>query len=192
VKAIPRCGERLFSLHTNTALKALHMHFNMTESHALAIRVGVLSHLRENKSLETLSMTSEYTTFDDYLVCVAAIHPNTTLKSLRLLPLHGADFCVDQDEANGLVATVLKNKYGLEDFSGIPHGPGDITSILQLNAAGRRYLVQDGFSISKGVDVLSVVCDLVITSTLCSCICWRIQDFVTEALSKLRIARRVQ
>jgi hypothetical protein len=28
---------------------------------------------------------------------------------------------------------------------------------LQLNAAGRRYLVQDGSSISKGVDVLSGV-----------------------------------
>jgi hypothetical protein len=36
---------------------------------------------------------------------------------------------------------------------------GDIRSILQLNRAGRRYLVQDGSSISKGVDVLSRVND---------------------------------
>jgi hypothetical protein len=146
------------SLHTNTALKALHMHFepNMTESQVLAIRVGVLCDLRQNKSLETLSMTSELATFEDYLICVRAIHPNNTLKSLRLLPLHGADACVDQDETKDLI-TALKKNYGLEEIPGLQHGPGDISSILQLNAAGRRYLVQDGSSISKGVDVLSRV-----------------------------------
>jgi hypothetical protein len=31
--------------------------------------------------------------------------------------------------------------------------------ILLLNAAGRRYLIKDGSSISKGVDVLSAVSD---------------------------------
>jgi hypothetical protein len=34
---------------------------------------------------------------------------------------------------------------------------GDVGAILRLNAAGRRYLVQDGFSISKGIEVLSAV-----------------------------------
>jgi hypothetical protein len=33
----------------------------------------------------------------------------------------------------------------------------DVGSILRLNGAGRRYLVQDGSSISKGVEVLSRV-----------------------------------
>jgi hypothetical protein len=32
-----------------------------------------------------------------------------------------------------------------------------VDAILRLNAAGRRYLVQDGSSISKGVEVLSRV-----------------------------------
>jgi hypothetical protein len=34
---------------------------------------------------------------------------------------------------------------------------GDVSAILRLNAAGRRYLIEDGASISKGVDVLSRV-----------------------------------
>ena len=35
----------------------------------------------------------------------------------------------------------------------------DVGTILRLNGAGRRYLVQDGSSISKGVEVLSRVND---------------------------------
>jgi hypothetical protein len=34
---------------------------------------------------------------------------------------------------------------------------GDVGSILRLNEAGRRYLIEDGSSISKGVEVLSRV-----------------------------------
>jgi hypothetical protein len=36
---------------------------------------------------------------------------------------------------------------------------GDVGATLRLKGAGRRYLVQDGSSISKGVDVLSRVND---------------------------------
>jgi hypothetical protein len=36
---------------------------------------------------------------------------------------------------------------------------GTVRAILLLNAAGRRYLIKDGSSISKGVDVLSAVSD---------------------------------
>jgi hypothetical protein len=35
----------------------------------------------------------------------------------------------------------------------------DVGAILRLNAAGRRYLVEDGSSISKGVEVLIRVSD---------------------------------
>ena len=55
------------------------------------------------------------------------------------------------------LVSALKNNYGLVEILGIYHGAGDINSILQLNQAGRRYLVQDGSSISKGVGVLSGV-----------------------------------
>jgi hypothetical protein len=57
-----------------------------------------------------------------------------------------------------LTFVVLKKNYWLEAIPRLRQdGAGDIRSILQLNAAGRRYLVQDGSSISKGVDVLSNV-----------------------------------
>jgi hypothetical protein len=51
--------------------------------------------------------------------------------------------------------------YGLERL--VPDIPcvddGTVKTILRLNAAGRRYLIKDGSSISKGVDVLSAVSD---------------------------------
>jgi hypothetical protein len=36
---------------------------------------------------------------------------------------------------------------------------GTVKAILRLNGTGRRYLIKDGSSISKGVDVLSAVRD---------------------------------
>jgi hypothetical protein len=36
---------------------------------------------------------------------------------------------------------------------------GTVKAILRLNRAGRRYLIEDGSSISKGVEVLSAVSD---------------------------------
>jgi hypothetical protein len=76
--------EALSFLRTNTALKLLFMHFdqNVTESHVTAIRLEVMAALCKNKSLETLSMPSEDAGFEDCLVLVDAIKPNTTLKSL--------------------------------------------------------------------------------------------------------------
>jgi hypothetical protein len=147
-------------LRTNTALKALYMKFLTTvmESRAATtIRMEVLAILGENESLETLIMpTSKDATVEDYLVFVAAIQSNTTLKSLRLHPLHVKDICVDEDESKDLIS-VLKKNYGLEEIPGLHHGAGDVNSIFELNRAGRRYLVQDGSSISKGVQVLSRV-----------------------------------
>jgi hypothetical protein len=150
--------EALSFLRTHTALKALHIHFeeNVTESHATAIRMEVPAMLRENESLETLSMTSNDARFEDYLVFVDAIQLNTTLKSLRLHPSDAEDIFVDEDESKDLIS-VLKKNYGLEAIPGLINGAGDVNSIFELNRAGRRYLVQDGSSISKGVQVLSRV-----------------------------------
>jgi hypothetical protein len=57
------------------------------------------------------------------------------------------------DEIKNLIP-VLKKNYGLEELW-TPPWRGRYTSIFELNRAGRRYLVQDGSSISKGVAVLS-------------------------------------
>jgi hypothetical protein len=145
--------EALSFLRTNTVLKALCINFfssHVRKAHATAFIKEVMAMLRENESIETVSVFSENISFEDYLVFVAAIQPNSTLKRLRF---YGVDYCDTKD----LIA-VLKKNYGLEEILGFHHhGEGDIRSILQLNRAGRRYLVQDGSSISKGVDVLSRV-----------------------------------
>jgi hypothetical protein len=143
--------EALSFLRTNATLKSLHMSFewNVTESHAAAIRMQLPAALRENESLETLSMIFKNTRLEDYLELLGTIQPNTTLKSLRLHPLHG----VDEDETKDLIP-VLKKNYGLEELPGLDHHAGDIRSIFELNRAGRRYLVEDGSSIAKGIDVL--------------------------------------
>jgi hypothetical protein len=147
--------EALSLLRTNATLKTLYMAFekNVTESHATAIRMEVAAALRENESLETLSMTSLDAGLEDYLACVDAIHPNTALKSLELRYVPPG---VDDDEMKDLIP-VLKKNYGLEEIRGLRLGAGDVNSILQLNRAGRRYLIEDGSSILKGVAVLSRV-----------------------------------
>ena len=62
-------------------------------------------------------------------------------------------------DENKQIAALLRKNYGLESLPDIDLNDraGDVGAILQLNAAGRRYLVQDGSSISKGVDLLSHV-----------------------------------
>jgi hypothetical protein len=150
--------EALSFLRTNTTLKALHMCFerNTTVPYATTIRMAVAAMLRENESLETLFMPCQETRFEDYLEFVAAIHPNTTLKRLQM---NAVRLYVHDDKRMNDLIPVLKKNYRLEEIPGLDLGAGDVNSILKLNQAGRRYLVQDGSSISKGVAVLSRVND---------------------------------
>jgi hypothetical protein len=159
--APPLWREAFSFLRTTTALKILYLHFgqNVETSRAGTICQEVLAMLRENESLEKLFMIVPGASFEDYLACVAAIQRNTTLKTLSL---HDEDIYLNEDggiEDTRAIIPVLKKNYGLEEIPGLNHGTGDIQSICELNRAGRRYLVQDGFSISKGVDVLSRVTD---------------------------------
>jgi hypothetical protein len=144
-------------LRTNIALKNLTLDFeqDVTESYATATRMEFPAVLCDNESLETLSIMSLDARFEDYLVFIAAIQPNTTLKKLQFQNLL---FCLEKGETKDLVS-VLKKNYGLEVIPAFSYGGENVCSILQLNGAGRRYLVQDGSSISKGVDVLSAVSD---------------------------------
>jgi hypothetical protein len=63
---------------------------------------------------------------------------------------------------NQLVPILMKND-GLEHLvpaiSCIHTDDRTVKGILRLNSAGHRYLIEDGSSISKGVDVLSAVSD---------------------------------
>jgi hypothetical protein len=62
------------------------------------------------------------------------------------------------DNEDKQIASLIKKNYGLKLLPDI-YQEGDVGTILRLNGAGRRYLIQDGSSISKGVEVLSRVND---------------------------------
>jgi hypothetical protein len=63
------------------------------------------------------------------------------------------------DDEDKQMAALLKKNYGLESLPNVLLGypEGDVGAILRLNRAGRRYLIEDGSSIAKGVQVLSGV-----------------------------------
>jgi hypothetical protein len=86
---------------------------------------------------------------------ITALLHNTTLKSVIFH--HDGDLLHLDDDEDKQMAVLLKKNYTLESLPGIKDRGLDVGAILRLNAAGRRYLVQDGSSISKGVEVLSAV-----------------------------------
>jgi hypothetical protein len=55
------------------------------------------------------------------------------------------------------LVSILRKNYGLQRLVLPWANDRTIKAILRLNKAGRRYLIEDGSSISKGVEVLSVV-----------------------------------
>jgi hypothetical protein len=84
-------------------------------------------------------------------------HQNTRLKSLKV-----HCYCTTAtrltDDVDKQMAAVLKKNYALESLDiDQKKQARDVGAILRLNKAGRQYLVQDGSSISKGVEVLSKV-----------------------------------
>jgi hypothetical protein len=153
-------------LCTNKALKSLAVALdrsNVTASRVAAFSIDIAAMLQENTSLESLTIESCYTDnfraeAEVYFVFITALQHNLTLKTLSLCNPDGLQW--NEDESKQM-ATLLKKNYALERLPEIDleNGVGDVGAILRLNEAGRRYLVQDGSSISKGVEVLSRVND---------------------------------
>jgi hypothetical protein len=152
-------------LRTNKALKSLIIPWEQdtTEAEAYAFSVDILAMLQDNVSLESLKIRSrDKTKVEDYVTYITTLLHNTTLKSMVFQSYDGyASQLTRQltDDENKQIAKTLKTNYGLEclpDFE-LEIQAGDVGAILRLNKVGRRYLVQDGSSISKGVEVLSAV-----------------------------------
>jgi hypothetical protein len=63
------------------------------------------------------------------------------------------------EENKQMAGSLLKRNYTMESLPGIDldEKAGDVGAFLQLNEAGRRYLIEDGSSVSKGVEVLCAV-----------------------------------
>jgi hypothetical protein len=115
--------------------------------------------LGTNSTLEILELIDEEHASSFRIAVVEALQQNTTLKTLRIC--YGKQHLTD-DEVKHLSAVVNKN-YGLErlpdtDLDSSDARRGDFLSILRLNGAGRRYLLDGhGSVVSKGVGVLSAV-----------------------------------
>jgi hypothetical protein len=146
---------RAFSfLRTNKTHKSLTIRLEVGQKEcASTLRSDIVCMLQENASLESLSIIcGSKIKVEEYRALVVALQHNTTRKYLNL---DDKDFHLTDDEDKQMVS-LLKKNYALERLPDIGL-VGDVGAILRLNAAGRRYLVQDGSSISKGVEVLSAV-----------------------------------
>jgi hypothetical protein len=107
---------------------------------------------------------------------------SNTIRRSRLLVYLGERLCLTDDEDKQMALFLTKN-YALESLPDIDldDEAGDVDAILRLNEAGRRYLIEDGSSISKGVEVLSRVNN---ESIAYSCIFWRTRDCANDVLLK--------
>jgi hypothetical protein len=152
---------RAFSfLRTNHGLKSLKITLDprVIESHVTAFRNDIAAMLQENESLESLSIHSDaLITAEEYIALVTVLQHNTTLKALDFFFREGLQQVTDAEDKQ--MAALLKKSYAMESLSGIDveSKAGDVGAILRLNQAGRRYLIEDGSSVSEGVKVLSAV-----------------------------------
>jgi hypothetical protein len=152
----------LLFLRTNSTLKSLTVSFMQAQKeYVSAFRLEAVKML-ENTFLETLTLSGMGYRIDaeEILALISSLPLNTTLKALSFHLNCFEDIYFTVDEVNQLVSVLMKN-YGLERVEpDIPCADdGTVKAILRLNRAGRRYLIKDGSSISKGVDVLSAVSD---------------------------------
>jgi hypothetical protein len=150
-------------LRSNKALKSLvvDVQDGVTESCLSAFRTDIVAMLQDNVTLESLSIRRSSSTFieaEEYFVLVSALQNNTALKALTF---HWWDDLAIQltDDEDKQMVSLLKKNYALERLPDIDleDEARDVGAILRLNQAGRRYLIQDGSSVSRGVEVLSVV-----------------------------------
>jgi hypothetical protein len=112
----------------------------------------------ENSFLESLTIKSNSSNInaEELFALVSALKRDTTLKTLDF----DENFYLTDDEVDQLVSILMKN-YGLESLAQFIRCADDRTvkAILRLNGAGRQYLIEDGSSVSKGVDVMCAVSD---------------------------------
>jgi hypothetical protein len=87
---------------------------------------------------------------------VTTLQRNTALKTFSIY-LDGSLRLTDDEDKQ--IGTLLKKNYAMESLPDInlENEFGDVGAILRLNRLGRRYLIEDGSSISKGVEVLNAL-----------------------------------
>jgi hypothetical protein len=147
-------------LRINKALKSMTVNMQRSPVSCLStFRIDIAAILQDNASLESISIQSRTKIgAEDYIAFITALQGNTTLKTLSLnFERLGSIKLQLTDGDDKKIASLLKNSYAMERLPSIRLEAGDVGAILRLNEAGRRYLIEDGSSISKGVEVLSRV-----------------------------------
>jgi hypothetical protein len=153
-------------LRTNKALKSLVISpgYGAEESCLSAFCIDIAAMLQENAPLESLSILKRWHRIkiikaEEYIAVVTVLHHNSMIKTLSLSHNDERERLCLTDDEDKQMATLLKKNYALESLPDIDlnNEAGDVGAILRLNGAGRRYLIEDGSSISKGVEVLSSV-----------------------------------
>jgi hypothetical protein len=130
------------------------------EPHVAPLCIDAAAILKDNTSLEILDIkTSNTISLNTYFAALESLQTNTILTTLHLHPK--VDSVSDDGKIKHLTSLVKKN-YGLEslDEGLIAHDTtGELGTILRLNQAGRRYLIEDVAPVAKGVEVLVAVRD---------------------------------
>jgi hypothetical protein len=145
-------------LRTSKTLKSLHITLenDNSDSCVSTLLSDIACMLQDNASLESLSIfccwRSEIKA-EEHIAILTALQHNTTLNTFQFY--HNGRLQLTDGEDKQMVS-LLKKNYALESLPDIGWA-GDVGAILRLNAAGRRYLVQDESSIYKGVEVLNAV-----------------------------------
>jgi hypothetical protein len=160
------CDGAFSFLRTNHALKSLKITLDqrVTPARVAAFRTDIAAMLQANESLESLSIQSyEEIEAEEYVaLIVTALKHNVTLKTLDFVTHddltwgRGLQLTDDKDKE---MAALLKKSYAMESLPDIipKNEASDVGAILRLNQAGRRYLIEDGSSVSKGVELLGAV-----------------------------------
>jgi hypothetical protein len=148
-------------LSTNSTLMSLTVSFYRYQEAAYisAFRLETVK-MMENAFLESLTIidnSNKRIEVVELLALISALQLNTTLKTLNFRSYFFESLHLADDEVKQLVSVLMKN-FGLEQL--VPATDDrTVKAIFRLNAAGRQYLIKDGSSISKGVDVLSAISD---------------------------------
>jgi hypothetical protein len=127
--------------------------------HVATFCIDTVAMLGDNSSLEVLHVRSRDFSLSNYFTALESLQTNTTLKTFRLYPNHNS---ISEDGEIKHLISLIKKNYKLEnldkDLSAYDK-TGELGTILRLNQAGRRYLIEDAGSIAKGVEVLDAVRD---------------------------------
>jgi hypothetical protein len=144
---------------TLKSLKVEFAHWSEIDPKTGTTCLAIVAFLQEKYSLEILEICNhDGITTETYITALEIVQMNAALKKLCLSPILDL---FGNDDMKRVVSLVKKNYSLVVLDEGLAERDetGELCSILRLNQAGRRYLIDDAGSIAKGVEVLTDVRD---------------------------------